>query len=283
MARAKKIYTQEEVNGMTEKRMNKLFEEGRIDDDMVQRWYDNQEEIKQIISDAEEEFKANIEGTDNPIENESEEVKMERANRCTVQAIEEGYEVRFYRTHRYLDSMVITTCLEEPNGKHAHSNELREASRVKAINECVTMGIEWKPEVQAQAWDRKHNIYMTNEEVGEDALTLVTPAIERLVEKCKYDMELQGIEITAVTPNPSSLSYVEHGRYTKSGAWCCASIEVTVKAHVIGEDMEILYPMELKSGQICKPKTTIAEWDMKVLEEMMLNGIEVPVDEKKSA
>ena len=38
MARAKKIYTQEEVNAMTEKRMQKLFNEGRIDDDMWQRW-----------------------------------------------------------------------------------------------------------------------------------------------------------------------------------------------------------------------------------------------------
>lgn len=277
MARAKKVYTQEEVNKMTEKRMQKLFEEGRIDDDTVQRWYDNQEEIKQMVLDAQEELQANSKGIDNPIEeNESEEVKMERANRCTVQAIEEGYEVRFYRTHRYLDSMTIGT-----DGKH--SNELRESARVQAINGSATLGILWNPKKQEQAWERKHNTYLTDEEVSEDALTLVTPAIERLAEKCKYDMELQGIEVTAVTPNPSNLSYVENGRYTKSGTWCCASIEVTVKAHVIGEDMEILFPMELKSGQICKPKTTIAEWDMKVLEEMMLNGMEIPVDEKKSA
>lgn len=274
MARTKKIYTQDEVNAMTEKRMQKLFDEGRIDDDMWQRWYDNQEWVSNLKEEAEEE----IEGINNPTE--SEEVRMERANRCTVQAIEEGYEVRFYRTHKHLGSMTITTCLEEPDGKHAHSNELREASRVKAINECITIGIEWNPEKQEQAWERKHNTYMTDEQVGEDALTLVTPAIERLAEKCKYDMELLGIEVTAVTPNPSNLSYVENGRYTKSGAWCTATIEVTVHTHVIGEDMDILYQMELKSGQICKPKTTIADWNLMVLNEMGLNGIDVPEDEK---
>lgn len=211
------------------------------------------------------------------VEVREENTKMERANRVAVQTTEGGYVARFYRTHKYLGEVVIST----KDGEH--SNALREEARVQAIAQCHTIGIEWKPEVQAQAWERKYNTYMTDEQVGEDALTLVTPAIERLVEKCKYNMELTGIKVTAVTPNPSNLSYVENGRYAKSGAWCCASIEVTVSTHTIGEDMDILFPMELKSGQICKPKTTIADWNLMVLNEMGLNGIEIPADEKKSA
>lgn len=275
MARPKKIYTQEEVNAMTEKRMQKLFEEGRINDDMWQRWYDNQEETRVLTEQATEEV------IEEDTKVKEENAKMERANKCTVQAIEEGYEVRFYRTHKYLGNMIITTCLEEPNGKHAHSNELRETSRMKAINECITIGIEWSPDQQKQAWERKYNTYMTDEEVAEDALTLVTPAVERLVEKCKFDMKLQGIEITAITPKESNLSYVENGRYTKSGAWCTADIEVTVKVEVMDTDIEILYNMEMKSGQICKPKTTIADWDLMVIREMELCGIEISVDEEK--
>lgn len=292
MARQRKIYTQAEVNEMSEQKMQKLFEAGRIDDDMWQRWYDNQEWKKMLVAEAEAEMeaemgtkaeisnasketKSNIEGIDNPIkENESEEIKMERANRIAVQAVEGGYVARFYRTHKYLNEIVIGT----ENGEH--SNALREEARVQAINQCETIGILWNPEMQGQAWERKHNTYMTDEEVSEDALTLVTPAIERLVGKCKYDMELNGIEVSAVTPNPSNLSYVEDGRYLKSGAWCCANIEVTVKCHVIGEDMEILFPMELKSGQICKPKTTIADWNLMVINEMALNGIIIPEDTK---
>lgn len=209
----------------------------------------------------------------------TEVVRMERANRVAVQNTDEGYVARFYRTHKYLGEVAIKT----EDGEH--SNALREDARVQAIAQCHTIGIEWKPELQAQAWERKYNTYMTNEEITEDTLTLVIPTIERLVEKCKYDMEIHphGIQVSAITPNPSSLSYVENGRYTKSGAWCTASIEVSIRCHVIGEDMDILFPVELKSGQICKPKTTIAEWNMRVLEEMMLNGMEIPSDEKKSA
>lgn len=205
------------------------------------------------------------------------EMAMERANRVTVQATEVGYVAHFYRTHKHVGDIEI------PTKDNEHSNVLREDARVQAILQCPTIGIEWNPEMQEQAWERKHNTYMTNEDVYEDALTLVTPAIERLVEKCKYDMELIGIKVNAIEPKPSNLSYVEHGRYTKSGAWCCADIEVSVECHVVGEDMEILFPMEIKSGQICKPKTTIAEWNEMVLAEIGLNGIEIPADEKKSA
>jgi hypothetical protein len=208
---------------------------------------------------------------------EKENTKMERANRIAVQNTEGGYVARFYRTHKYLGEVEIKT----ENGEH--SNALREDARVQAIAQAHTIGVEWKPEVQAQAWERKYNTYETDEQVAEDTLTLVTPAIERLIEKCKYDVELTGIEVTAITPNPSNLSYVENGRYTKSGAWCTASIEVTVHTHTIGEDMDILYQVELKSGQICKPKTTILEWNLMVLNEISLNGIVIPVDEKKSA
>ena len=206
-----------------------------------------------------------------------ENTKMERANRVAVQNTEGGYVARFYRTHRYIGEISIST----ENGEH--SNALREDARTQAIAQCHTIGVEWQPDTQVQAWERKYNTYTTDEQVAEDTLTLVTPMIERLVEKCKYEMELQDIQVTAITPNPSNLSYVENGRYTKSGAWCCANIEVTVSVKCIGEDMDILYQAELKSGQICKPKTTILEWNLMTLNEIGLNGIQIPVDEKKSA
>lgn len=47
---------QHEVNALTEKRMLKLFDQGKIDDDQVQRWYDNQEYMEDIYQDALAEF-----------------------------------------------------------------------------------------------------------------------------------------------------------------------------------------------------------------------------------
>ena len=40
------------------------------------------------------------------------------------------------------------------------------------------------------------------------------------------------MEVTAVTPKESTLTYVEDGRYMKSGAWCVADIEVDRKSVV---------------------------------------------------
>jgi hypothetical protein len=291
MARQKKIYTQEEVNAMTENKMKKLFNDGRIDDDMVQRWYDNKEEIEILVADAEKEFanttnntevcdinettESNTEGNSNPIknENESEEIKMERANKLTIEATEQGYVAHFYRTHKHIADIEILTENAE------HNNSLRESARATAIEKCTENGIIWNPEKQNQAWERKYNTYMTDEEVAEDTLTLVTPAIERLVEKCKYDLELLNIEVSAVTPKASNLTYIENGRYTKSGAWCCADIEVLAKVRFLDEEFEVRYNAEMKSGQLCKPKTTILEWNLMVLNEMVLNGVEIPAEE----
>lgn len=217
---------------------------------------------------------AKIEGYNNPNKEEKEDVKMERANKLTVETTENGYVAHFYRTHKHIADIEIPT----ENGEH--NNSLRESARTQAIEKCEQYNIIWNPEIQAQAWDRKYNTYMTDEEVAEDTLTLVTPAIERLVSKCKYDTELIGIEVATISPKKSNLTYIENGRYTKSGAWCCADIEILVKVHCIDTDMEIRYNAELKSGQICKPKTTILEWNLMTLNEMMLNGIEIPVEEE---
>ena len=195
--------------------------------------------------------------------------KMERANRCTVEATDKGYMVHFYRTHKHIGDIEVETV----DGNH--SNEGRENARKFAIGQCPMYGINWNPEQQKQAWERKYNVYNTDAEVIEDALTLITPALNRLVEKGKHSGYIESIQVTAITPKDSSLSYVEDGKYIKSGAWCVADIELEVEI-VIGNlpSIEVVYHMEMKSGQICKPKTTIAEWDSLIQLEMELNGVE---------
>ena len=267
MARQRKVYTQEEINAITEKKMRKLFEDGRIDDDMVQRWYDNKEEEARIISEAEEEFGEEMEDM---------EERFERANRVAMEVTEMGYVAHFYRTHKHIGNIEVATV------EGVHSNEAREMARRFAIDQCPQYGIEWSPELQKQAWERKYNIYMTDAEVSEDAITLVSPVLERLAEKSKYDMAVNGIEVVAITPKESQFTYVEDGRYTKSGAWCVADIELELDVLVAEHSMRMVFYMEMKSGQICKPKMTIADWNEMVTKEMELNGIEI-AEEKKTA
>lgn len=204
---------------------------------------------------------------------------MERSNRVTINTTEYGYEARFYRTHKHINTVASQDTAWVADAD-ANATTNREAFRSWVCEHSEEYGILWSPEKANQAWERKHNTYLTDAEVEEDALTLVTPALNRLAEKCKYGMYINGIEVTAVTPKESNLSYVEDGKYTKSGAWCVADIELELDV-VLGsnlQSMRMVYTMEMKSGQICKPKTTIAEWNEMVAREMELNGIEIKAE-----
>lgn len=209
--------------------------------------------------------------------------KMERVNRLTINTTENGFEGRFYRTHKLLATVVSTDTGWQANAD-ANSTSNREGYRAYLIEHSEEFGVTWNPAQQTQAWNRKYNTYMTDAQVGEDALTLVTDTIYRLADKCRYEMTIDSLEVTGITAKESNLSYVEDGRYIKSGAWCVADIEITIGCHVAGQEMEMLYNMEMKSGQICKPKTTIAEWNEHMAMEIDINGIEIPdAKEQKTA
>ena len=206
---------------------------------------------------------------------------MTRANRITVQTVENGYHATFYRTHGIIGQIdsVDTTWQVDAD---ANSTTNRESFRAWVYDNAGLWDIEWNPATQQQAWDRKYSIYMTDEQVSEDTITLITPALDRLTDKCKYDMSIDSIDVSAIVAKNSTLSYVEDGRYTKSGAWCMADIEVTITCNIAGQQMDMLYRMEMKSGQICKPKTTIAEWNELVGKEMELNGIVIEQEVKEA-
>ena len=200
---------------------------------------------------------------------------MTRANRVAVATTENGYEARFYRTHKHIGTVASQdTTWKADESANATTN--REAFRQWVCDNANLFDIEWNPDKANQAWERKHNTYLTNEEVEEDALTLVTPALYRLAEKSRYNMAINNINVAVISSKDSPLEYVEDGRYTKSGAWCVADIELAVEVAIGDVAMEIPYFMEMKSGQICKPKTTIAEWNEIIAREMDLNGIELP-------
>lgn len=203
---------------------------------------------------------------------------MTRANRITIQSADNGFKGTFYRTHKMLVciSSADTTWKANPD---ANSTTNRESFRTWLTSNAGEYGIEWLPELQTQAWDRKYNVYMTDEQVAEDALALVQSAIYRLADKGRHQMEICEIEVVAITAKKSNLSYVEDGKYSKNQAWCVADIEISITAEVYGQQMDMAYQMEMKSGQICKPKTTIAEWNEMVSKEMELNGIEIPSKE----
>ena len=83
----------------------------------------------------------------------------------------------------------------------------------------------------------------------------------------------------SVDAEDTNLSYIENGRYTSNDNWAWADIMMQI---VLTEGIEIEYHMALKSGQICKPKLTIAEFEDMLKIEAELADVEL-VDIKAQA
>lgn len=203
---------------------------------------------------------------------------MTRANRVTIQSTDNGFKGVFYRTHTKLATIesADTAWKADPN---ANSTTNREGFRSWLISNADAYEIAWAPELQTQAWARKYNVYETDEQVSEDAVTLVMEAIERLAVKGKHTLDCIDITVDSIVPKQTTLTYVKNGRYEKNGAWCMAEISLTISAILYGQQIEIPYTMEMVSGQIKKPKTTIADWNEILLNEIGLQNIEIPSKE----
>ena len=204
--------------------------------------------------------------------------KMERANRVAVQATEAGFVARFYRTHRYLGCIESANSEWKPN-EDANKTQAREDFRTFAIDHAGEIGVEFSDKQEAQAWDRKYQTYENEEQISEDASTLLMPTILQLAEKCKYDVEVESVSLIDVEPMDTDLSYIEDGRYATSGAWAWATLPMTIS---LTNGLEVEYAMLLKSGQICKPKLTIAGFEEMVKTEADLSDVEL-VDLKAQA
>ena len=197
---------------------------------------------------------------------------MRRANKLAVNGTKANYEGRFWKTHVLVATIKSEDTEWKPDAT-ATETANRESFRAYLQENAEKWDIDWKPELQKQAWERKHNTYMDEYEIEEDAVTLMNMTVGRLIEKCKYPSINNGIRLMTVTPMECDKSYVEDGRYTKSGAWCMATIEMELDVTINERSMLVPLQMQMKSGQLCKPKMTIADWNAKMEDEMDLNEI----------
>jgi hypothetical protein len=203
---------------------------------------------------------------------------MERANRISVQATDNGYKATFYRTHKVV-AEILSQDTEWVPAEDANKTQAREAYRTYCTEHASLWDVEWDAGKAQQAWDRKYQSYATDEQISEDAITLLTPMVDRLVDKCKYRISLAEIQMLSVDAVDTNLSYIEDGRYASNGNWAWADIAMQI---VLEEGVEIEYHMALKSGQICKPKLTIAEFEQILAQEAELADVEL-VDLKAQA
>lgn len=183
---------------------------------------------------------------------------MARANRVVVRTENNGYVAEFFKTHKSI-AVVEQSETNWVADKTHNSTQARESFRTWVQNHADEYGVDWMPELQAQAWDRKYWKYETDKQVEEDAITLMGWTIKSLCEKVGLEVELGKMALDSIVPVASPLSYVEDGRYTKNGNWAVAQVNLEVRATVEGEEIDIIYPIEMRSGQLTKIKLTREE------------------------
>lgn len=195
---------------------------------------------------------------------------MERANRIAIRKEADGtMTARYMRTHKE-----IATTNTADNGWTAPATcktatAKQEAYRTWATEHAEEYGVLWQPEYQAQSWERKYWKYETDEQVAEDAQTLMEWTIRTVCEKCKYHATVDKMELDSIVPQDSPLAYVEDGRYVKNGNWAVATVNLNVQCTIEGTPIEIVYPIEMRSGQLTKVKLTKAE-----IEQMIADNTE---------
>lgn len=184
---------------------------------------------------------------------------MRRANRIAIERTETGYVARYFKTHTLVGTFEATNA-EWQASKDANATKAREEFRDFAIAQATQNDIEWKPELQAQAWERKYWKYEADSQVEEDATTLMAWTIKKLSTKAQVAVEVQEIALDSIVPTESNLGYVESGRYTKTGNWAVATVNLAVSLK-FGEMVEdIIYPIEMRSGQLTKIKMDANEF-----------------------
>lgn len=178
-----------------------------------------------------------------------------RANRVVVRNEADGFVAEFFKTHKHI-AVVMSEDTEWKRNKEHSQTQAREDFRTWVQAHASEFGVNWMPELQQQAWDRKYWKYETDAQVEEDAIELMGWTIKTICGKCGLKVELGKMALDSIVPMDSPLTYVENGKYTKNGNWAVAQVNLEVKAEIEGTEIDIIYPIEMRSGQLTKIKLT---------------------------
>lgn len=180
---------------------------------------------------------------------------MARANRVVIRTEADQYVAEFFKTHKSICVVEQSETAWVADKTH-NSTQQREAFRTWVQAHAEEFGVDWSPEYQAQAWDRHYWKYENDDQVEEDAIELMAWTIRKICEGCGLEVVMGEMALDSIVPMPSNLSYVENGRYTKNGNWAVAQVNLEVKCRIDGSEIDIIYPIEMRSGQLTKIKLT---------------------------
>lgn len=216
---------------------------------------------------------------------------LTRANKLTVKSLPDGtMTADFFRTHKHLLTLSSTDTQFKPT-EGQNKTAIREAFRTYVADHAAEYGINYDPTDRRTEANLRKATYETEEDVRNDAITMMAPDIARLMEKVPH-LELMGgrvLEVGSITPKTHtakgvdlSTMGIENGRYINSGRIAWMDIELTVSIDVKApkgpDTIYQLVNMELVSGQLKKPHLTQTDWNASIAQSLREIGI---VDEPK--
>lgn len=203
-----------------------------------------------------------------------------RANRVAVKANGENFVADFYRTHKAIGSIHSENTDWNPPQDATNKSAARESFRQWAISNAAIFNIDWKPQDMRAESNIRRPRYTTDQELIDDAMSMVMPEMKALVDKCKYGIEWGGVQHEDIVPlthtgtgrDLTTMGIID-GKYEKSGNWAWAEVVFMTVFKYKKEECYIKTVMQLVSGQLKKTGIGITEFNNRVKAEIIDAGL----------
>lgn len=213
-----------------------------------------------------------------------------RANRLTVKALTNGtLQADLFRTHKHIATINSSDTSYQPQ-PDANKSAIREGFRAYVADHASEFGIDYDPTDRRTAENMRKASYLTEDDIREDAIAMITPDIEVFLSKMPHADLITGHSIAIETLTPKthtskgtdlSTMGIENGKYASNGKYAWLDIEGTVIMTTIkGEDIYKTFTLELVSGQLKKSRMTQTQWNLDAKQSLADIGI---VDEDPKA
>lgn len=213
-----------------------------------------------------------------------------RANKITVKAVDTGYQADFYRTHKHIATILSAdTEWQAPEG--ANKSAQREDFRQYVIDHASDWQVEYDPEDRRDARNTRIPTYSSDDILGMDASRMLENDLQDLIPSIPYGVQLSKVEMESAAPKTTtgkgtnlSLLGITDGKYL-NGNWAWADLDMVASLTVAVDDntypMDLLFHMELVSGQLKKTKITKTNLTERIKEELLAVGAIKPEEPKE--
>lgn len=214
---------------------------------------------------------------------------LSRANRIAVQTTEFGYKADFYRTHKKLATMhseFSEWVADETMNKTAQ----REDFRKYAMENAHVVGILWDPADKRTEANKRVPKYENDDILIKDCIDLLWDNLWNLNKECGLGLEFGLLSVDNISPMYTSAKGtdlstlgISEGKYTSTGNWAWAEIEMTLTLSKEGQEIYYMTKAQLVSGQLKKPHITKTAFTESLKESLKEAGLWVEPEKEAKA